>query len=266
MKRALEQWPVTFKPNLKSKVFPDVSFVIPFRGKDRLPLLKATISTILSQNDVNIECIIIEQSTDRIIDNLPIEVRYIHLPNEHNQTSWQKSWVYNVGVVEAKSDIVVCHDADLLVPNQYASEILRFFNNNSLDVLHLQRFLFCLPKNATEHTINFHEITCLSPPERVRQNWQGGTVAIRKKAFFSIGGFDERFVGWGGEDNEFFDRCRLLNAYRFGYLPFIHLWHPPQNTKTHSLDNPNIALLNNLLEIPPQKRVNFLLETQSLSQ
>ena len=56
----------------------------------------------------------------------------------------------------------------------------------------------------------------------------------------AIGGFDEGFVDWGGEDDEFYDRCGLLGHCRSGYLPFLHLWHPPQPDRKVST-NPNIA-------------------------
>ena len=55
----------------------------------------------------------------------------------------------------------------------------------------------------------------------------GGLNVLRRKDFIKVGGFDERFVGWGGEDDAF--------AYAMNTLcgPFIrldediyHLWHP----------------------------------------
>jgi hypothetical protein len=95
-------------------------------------------------------------------------------------------------------------------------------------------------------------------PEAVWQNWKGGTLAIRRDAYFRIGGFDERFVDWGGEDDEFFDRCRVLKQYDFGYLPFIHLWHEPQPTKSSPVRDRNLNLLAKLLQIPPEERIREL--------
>jgi GT2 family glycosyltransferase len=65
----------------------------------------------------------------------------------------------------------------------------------------------------------------------VNQNWPGGTIAVRRQTFDEIGGFDEEFVGWGGEDNEFFDRCLSRRFWRHAHLPFVHLWHAEQPRK-----------------------------------
>ncbi len=56
----------------------------------------------------------------------------------------------------------------------------------------------------------------------------GGSFAITGKAYFEIGGFDESFVGWGGEDNEFWERAQTLKLWPYGYLPLVHLWHEAQ--------------------------------------
>jgi hypothetical protein len=78
-----------------------------------------------------------------------------------------------------------------------------------------------------------------------------------------MGGFDERFTGWGGEDDEFFDRCRSLNHYGFGHLPFIHLWHPPQAAKVTGGREHNLAMLAERLNIPPEARIRELAESLS---
>jgi predicted glycosyltransferase involved in capsule biosynthesis len=39
----------------------------------------------------------------------------------------------------------------------------------------------------------------------------GGCNMITKEAFEKIGGYDERFVGWGFEDTDFMERSQLVN-------------------------------------------------------
>jgi hypothetical protein len=42
---------------------------------------------------------------------------------------------------------------------------------------------------------------------------------------------DESFVGWGGEDNEFWERAQGLRVWPWTNLPLIHLWHDAQPGK-----------------------------------
>ena len=66
-------------------------------------------------------------------------------------------------------------------------------------------------------------------PEVIVQNLEGGgSVATTREAFESIGGMDESFIGWGGEDNEFWQRAQTCRVWPYGYLPIVHLWRPSQ--------------------------------------
>ena len=102
--------------------------------------------------------------------------------------------------------------------------------NRQEEVVFPQRFLFYFSSDATSRVLNEQRVDCISSytPEVVKQNWTGGTLAISGDAFFRIGGFDEEFIGWTGEDRQFYDRCQTLHGWFFGYVPFLHLWHPPQ--------------------------------------
>ncbi len=53
-------------------------------------------------------------------------------------------------------------------------------------------------------------------------------LAVRRDLWDRIGGYDERFQGWGGEDWMFYDAAITLGgaAWRPGPEPVIHLWHP----------------------------------------
>lgn len=234
-KRAFNEWPIEFsKSHQVGETRPQISFVIPHRGIARFNLLEEVIRSIHGQEGVAVECIVVEQSNEPEIERISSSARYLHLPHPQGNSDWRKCWAYNVGVNAARAEIVVCHDGDIVVPRKYAAEILRNFSDSTVQVQFLQRFLFYLTESTTSRLISTGILPRSPSLEKVSQNWRGGTLAIRRDAYRLLGGFDERFVNWTGEDREFYDRCLSLNGIFEGYLPFIHLWHPPQPTKFSS--------------------------------
>jgi hypothetical protein len=227
MRRALDEWPISMAPPALSEGPPEVTFVIPFRGADRLPLLQATLASLRAQAGVAVECIVVEQDARPAATSLPAGVRHVHL---EDGGEWRKSWTLNVGVSRARAPVVICHDADILVPSAYAREALRTIGSG-FEIAQLGRLLFYLDASLTQHFLAVGSPRGLQRPARVKQNWPGGSIVIRRDTYLDIGGFDEDFVGWGGEDNEFFDRCLSRPFWRYGYLPFVHLWHGDQGGK-----------------------------------
>lgn len=60
------------------------------------------------------------------------------------------------------------------------------------------------------------------------KNPPNGIVAISRPALDVVGGFDERFYGWGGEDQAFLYSCEaLLGPVRRVPGFAWHVWHPP---------------------------------------
>ena len=83
----------------------------------------------------------------------------------------------------------------------------------------------------------------------------GGSIVARRDAYDAIGGFDESFVGWGGEDNDFFDRAAFLGGvHRFAYMPILHLHHAPQPGKL-SLSTGAIERYRVMENIDPGERI-----------
>ena len=77
---------------------------------------------------------------------------------------------------------------------------------------------------------------------------------MARTAFLAIGGYDESFVGWGGEDNEFWERAHTRRVWPYGYLPIVHLWHAAQPRKTDP-DNPTVRHYEKLSGTPIEDRV-----------
>lgn len=259
-RRAFKQWPVRLCENGFAEDKPPVlSFIIPHRGRARLPLLRLVVESIAGQSDVPIECIVVEQSPISELEpgDLPPGTTVLHRPHPDDPDGWHFSWAFNEGARAARADILVFHDGDILAPCDYASEIIRKFEAGWSGG-YLQRFLFCLDRCDTDAMVQTRQRPARSVPERIRQNWCGGTRAVRRGTFLAVGGFEERFVGWGGEDNEFSDRMEALHTWRFGYVPFIHLWHPPQAAKIGEGRWQNLEQLDACLAEPRERRIRKL--------
>lgn len=75
-----------------------------------------------------------------------------------------------------------------------------------------------------------------------RLDTQSSMLAVPRALWDRVGGFDEHFAGWGGEDNAFWKAATLLggeprripgNAY--------HLWHPSAADKRSATYQANLA-------------------------
>lgn len=75
-------------------------------------------------------------------------------------------------------------------------------------------------------------------------NFRSGVVVVHRELWNLVGGMDDRFVGWGGEDDAFADACETLGAGPPLRLDgeLWHLWHPPSKPdKTDPLYRANLA-------------------------
>ncbi len=259
LRQALRQWPVVDLGGDRipdHRVQPAVSFIIGHRGLERLPHLRLTLESIRRQIGVDVECIVVEQDSEaRLRATLPEWVHYHQAPLPESEMRYSRAAAFNAGAQLARGKVLVLHDNDLPVPRSYAAEVWRL-HQRGYDACNLGRFVFYLERLSTERllngAINFQEAAV----ERVVENSAGGTTAISRDAFAEIGGMDEAFIGWGGEDNEFWSRCLTRKVWDFGYLPLIHLWHP--SLADRSIANPALALCASKQAIPAEERIRTL--------
>ena len=249
MRRALAEWPIESASAPRVSGAPRVSFIIGHRGDARLPLLLETLGSIAAQRDVPVECIVVEQSSAKSA-TLPSWVRHVHTPIASDALPYNRSWAFNAGARVAQSKLLVLHDNDILVPAAYAAELLKR-QAEGHEFIDLKRFLFYV--DARKRL------------ERVSQNLLGGSIAADRDAYFAIGGFDESFAGWGGEDNELWERAATRRTFTFGYLPFVHLWHAPQPEKPAAQAGGGAQRFAELTRIPAEERIRALRERQNRS-
>ena len=261
MKRALANHPIrrTASADNVADVQPQVTFLIGHRGMARLPHLLATLQSIAAQNGAVVECIVIEQDTvSKLRSFLPTWVRLVHTPPPVPDMPYCRSWTFNVGAKHARASVLVLHDNDMLVPVDYAISILDRIQRG-YDVVNLKRFIFYLTQAHTEAVFTAKADLIDAAPEVIVQNLEGGgSVAITRTGFDRIGGMDESFIGWGGEDNEFWERAQTLRVWPWANMPIVHLWHAAQPGKQNT-DHETARHYQRMTTIPPQERIRRLM-------
>lgn len=231
----------------------DVSIIISFRGDPNHPARHANLLAVARWLDscVDAELIVVEQDTyPRLTDDLPH--RRARTVFAYNSGPFNKSWGLNVGARIAQGSVHVFSDGDLVIDQglQEAIELCR----KGFSLAKPYRRLIDLSENqSTQYWRG--EAPSLDPDTAAagrhtlgeRLPLCGGTFAIRADAFWALGGWDERFVGWGGEDDalSFKVERRRLSAAEVDTGVAMHLWHPrdPQSARLQPGYARNLQLL-----------------------
>lgn len=256
LRRSLADHPIQRSSELRAMSADlEISFIIGHRGMERLPHLLVTLESIAGQEGASVECLVVEQDEQaRLPDHLPVWVRHLHTPPPTPDLPYCRAWAFNVGAHHARGSVLVLHDNDMLVPADYAARIIQHVRQG-YEALNLKRFIFYLSKAHSWDVFAGTATLTGQAPETIVQNLEaGGSVVITRTAYERIGGMDEAFVGWGGEDNEFWERAQTLKVWPYGYLPLVHLWHPSQPGKYQS-DNPTLRRHRELAKIPVHERI-----------
>jgi len=258
LQKCLAEWPIQFansSPGRPAGVEPRISFIMPVGGgSGRIPHFRLSIASLLAQVDCPLEIIVVEYSAQPCYGpETPKECVYHHLPADPQVDGYNKSAAMNAGVKLARADVVVLLDADMVVPQRLAAWLTeRFDRHPELAAMRFARFIFNLDEADSRVMVPAGPLEVPQQIKFVNQNTPM-PLAVRKSAYDELGGHDEAFVGWGGEDVEFLSRLRTLKCCEGGRIPIVHIWHPfaPQKANGHH----NSDLLVQTLHIAPEMRI-----------
>jgi len=234
-----------------------LSVVIPFRGDERRTQLECVLRSWAGQDREDWEAIVVTDRSTAQRLALPDWVRLVALDSDG--ASFPKSLFLNAGVRAARADIVVLHDADIVVPSNYAGQIAARFEAE-WDAAHPLRFLFYLDPAETAAFIESAGHAGGRRAADVRQNFAGGSVAVRREAYWGIGGMNESFAGWGLEDVEFYQRLETLRLFRGRYTFALHLWHPADR---RAVSSENRSVFERESALSPAERIARLRARQT---
>lgn len=139
---------------------------------------------------------------------------------------FNRSATRNKAVEMAAGQVVVICDADTVPQKDSLTKAIEGALEDNR--LHLPYTIFRgLDETSTRKVFSQgadpHEVVPMETAD-----WSvGGVWVISKEGWNNAGGMDERFFGWGYEDNAFYEATNIINGKTVRHTGFItHLWHP----------------------------------------
>lgn len=161
---------------------------------------------------------------------------------EHLEGPFNRSAAINLAAKKAGNwQAAIIADSDTWVPpNQVEAGIRAAMETGHL-VSCLDRVVE-LDQQTTENILTFGFSAIDTKYAKVRtaeMETQSSMLAVPRHLFERLGGFDERFVSWGGEDNSFWRAAHLIGGPVVRTAgPAYHLWHEPASTREERQKDP----------------------------
>ena len=198
-----------------------------------------------------------------ILSQYPFPIRHIWQPKD----GFRVAAARNNGIRHAQGEYLIFLDCDLLVfrdtiaqhrslakPRRFVAGHCKYLTEDqSAKVLqagvslHLLEELYrdSSDREMIKQHRRFIKRTVLMRLHLVgnRKQSLGGHFSIHREDIEHVNGYDENFVGWGGEDEDL--GIRLVKAGIYGrsairYARALHVWHPKQIGDRHWEEGPNI--------------------------
>lgn len=221
-----------------------VSIIVTSYTMERFNDLIGLLDSIQAQSYHDFETIAVVERSTELRDKLKAYIEEKGYPNTRvlfSHGAWGLSQARNLGIKEAKGDIIAFIDDDALAFPDWLEEIVKAFSGDD-SVISVTGSAF--PSWENESMEWFPEefywiISCTGWFEgdrkrEVRNAW-GANMAFRKEAFSqdrifgysfgSIGGGKEGNLGLTSDDTEFSLRLRKETGKRIMYVPGIRIWH-----------------------------------------
>lgn len=200
-----------------------ISFVIYFHSA-RTENLRQSLRFLHAREDMENEIVLV--CNDRTREEFP-GCRLIEL----GISEYRKPLMCNLGVREARGEIIALLDSDRIMPMGYFGSQAAMLRRG--EFVSCERILQ-LTRPHTDEEINssridFQEDIRSKGWEIRRKNLFSGNTLFHKEDYLSCGGMDESFVGYGFADN---DMTRNVDSK--GFTPRwtqhdeLHLYHPKE--------------------------------------
>lgn len=224
--------------------------------------LELSLLSVMNQTVLPNEVIIADdgsrEETRKLIENFQnkFPVPLIHIWHEDN--GFRLATIRNKAIAKAKSDYIIQIDGDIIMNKNFVKDHLMYAQKG--------QFLFGSRVNIKESFLNklfnkkitkfnffsigikkrFRTIRIPFYTNYVKQNQllspklRGCNLSFWKNDIIKINGYNEMFVGWGGEDSEMAYRLHIIGIVgrrlKFSGIAY-HIYHPEQSKSQIKVNN-----------------------------
>lgn len=217
----------------------NVWYVITHKDSDekRTRNLKFTCEYIKS---LGINVLVIEQDSESRVDMLcnSIGVKHVFIKNSG---LFNRSWGFNCLRNFVSAEKVFLADNDIIIDKEILYDTIKLLDYYDV-VRPFDGTVLYYDEESTQKFISTKQKIMDRAFSLVNiYNLSGGLCSFRVDSFYNkIGGFDERFEGWGGEDDEMHKRLSDIGASTFSFnYPGIHLNHDRKHNEGNWQPNYN---------------------------
>ncbi len=219
-------------------ITPSTCYILTYRAEPRGHAINRrldSLTTVLSwlRRFPELAVILVEQDRTPTLNvaEMSPHLQGVNYQFVYNPGAFNKSWGLNVGARCANTDVIGFGDADVICGDMMES-VKACLERVVAVNCHRRVIDLSEPQSALVHAGDYDYV----PPANEatgREKQQehvvfcGGNFFIRRQAFLELGLWDERFLGWGGEDDAMsfkLQRARV-SAMEFDSRPAVHLHH-----------------------------------------
>jgi glycosyltransferase involved in cell wall biosynthesis len=196
---------------------------------NRARQLDRTLESIAAQDYTDVDTIVVEDGNDGRTEEIARKwgAIYIHHERADEWPTFQSiSLIRNIGIRAAQTPVIILQDAEMMYENKDAV-------SNLIGSLWVQRL-----GNSPDKMVAAGMVKSLdrwgaferwfTHPTYCPNSAGGSPRAMMRQTVLEMGGFEERFFGYGFEDNYF--TWLMLKKTSLVYIPSVvaaHQWHEP---------------------------------------
>ena len=214
-----------------------ITIIYVYRNLD-LVRVERSLNSLKNQTNQKFKIVFVDYGSDSSYSKqlLILLKKYSNIKYVYAETSflpWNRSHAINIGVLQGKSDYIFTSDVDMIYRKDFIEILHKIKRENYVFSL---RVAYLSKHNKHWHNFKKFKIEKISEPNA------NGMSLFFKKNIIDNGMFDEKYVYWGGEDNDIMDRLKSKGVTYEMYDDSIIAFHQFHPEFKNNLNNFPIAI------------------------